>query len=306
MYVHTIPTYARFQWINHEYVIRILRRFLHSPERGRKGYDKVLMFRWLMYRQLMNCSYRDLESMSGIDHSTFIKFRKRLIAHRWLPRVFKILSSTVAARLDSITAVIDSSFVETYSRHNEHGSEYSGYKKKNGFKLHQIIDYETRLPLLQAVTPGARADVIWGANLIRGAPPQWNIAGILADKAYDSWEFVADIHEKWNGARVGIPVRRTPGEKKEPRHPAVIRNRKGKESDRCLTRRFLNKRGEIERYFSRKKRVFRLGEERTRTLKNLRANCRMTSIMEILEWTTNPRLWMPLFSRLGYEHLTRI
>jgi len=65
-----IPVYARFQWLNHPRVIHILGAFLKPPKRGRGGYDKVLMARRLMYRQLMGCSYRDLESMSGIDHST--------------------------------------------------------------------------------------------------------------------------------------------------------------------------------------------------------------------------------------------
>lgn len=50
----------------------------------RRGYDKVLMFRWLMYRQVMGCSYRDLESMTGIDHSTFIKFRKRFYPDKYI------------------------------------------------------------------------------------------------------------------------------------------------------------------------------------------------------------------------------
>lgn len=77
-----------------------------------------------------------------------------------------------------------------------------------------------------------------------------------------------------------------------PFDPTIIRNRKGKEPDWYLKKRFPNKRGEIERYFSRKKRVFNLGEERTRTLKNFRANCYLTSIMEILEWTTKPELWV--------------
>lgn len=292
MYQNHIPTYARFQWINHPKVISILSHLLKPPKRGRKGYDKVIMFRWLMYRQVMGCSYRDLESMTGIDHTTFIKFRHRLMRQGWFPRVFKFLTVRIASRLEAITAIIDSSFVETYSGHDERGSEYSGYKEKNGFKVHQIIDFKTRLPLLQATTPGARADVIWGHNLIRGAPPSWKVTGFLADKAYDSWEFVADLHEKWQGIRVGIPVRRTPKEKETPNDSAVIKNRKGKESDRCLTKKFLNKRGEVERYFSRKKRVFKLGEERTRTLKNFHANAYLTSIMEILEWVTTPRLWV--------------
>ena len=291
MYTNIIPTYARFQWINHPLTISILSRFLKPSTRGRKGYDKVLMFRWLMYKHVMGCSYRDLESISAIDYSTFIKFRKRLMRQSWFPRVFRLLSSAIACNLDSITAILDSSFVETYSRHNEQGSEYSGFKEKNGFKLHSIIDYDTRLSLRQAVTPGARADVIWGKNLIRGAPQSWKVTGVLADKGYDSWEFVALVKRKWHSARVGVPVRRTHAETMEPNDPCVRKNRRGKESDRYLKKRFLNKRGEVERYYSRKKGVFNLGEEKTRHLKNFRANCEMIAIMEILEWVSKPALW---------------
>ena len=189
---HPIPVFARFQWLNHPRVTHILSTFLKPPRRGRKGYDKVLMFRWLIYRQLMGCSYRDLESMSDIDHSTFVKFRKRLLRERWFSRVFSLLTTGIAASRPKIIAILDSSFVETYSGHDEDGSEYFGYKQKNGFKLHQIIDFKTRLPILQAATPGARADIIWGAHLIRGAPPSWNVRGLLADKAYDGMKRVSD------------------------------------------------------------------------------------------------------------------
>jgi len=221
-----------------------------------------------------------------------------LLRTNWFASVFKTLTANIASGLPAITAVMDSSFVETYSRHDELGSEYNGYKEKNGFKLHQIIDYETRLPLCQIATPGARSDVLLGHHLIRGSPPSWNVKGFLADKAYDDWKFVTRLKQKWEQVLVGIPVRRTHTEVREPQHPGVIKNRRGKESDRYLRKRFLNQRGEIERYFSRKKRVFNLGEERTRHLKNFRANCYMTSIMEILEWSTTPKLWITLFTKL--------
>lgn len=291
-----IPVYARFQWLNHPRVTHILSKFLKPPKRGRKGYDKVLMFRWLLYRQLMNCSYRDLESMSDIDHSTFVKFRKRLLREFWFPRVFKAMASVIAERTKSLRLILDSSFVETYSGHDEPGSEYNGYKEGNGFKLHQVIDFKTRLPILQAATPGARADIIWGEHLIRGAPSSWRVNGFLADKAYDGWGFVAAIKRKWQNARVGIPVRKTIHERIKPFPLPVIRNRASKEAGRYLRGPFLNQRTEIERYFSRKKRVFRLGEERTRGLANFRANCDLTSIMEILEWATTPQLWIALFT----------
>ncbi|MBI2888854.1 MAG: hypothetical protein HYY10_02940, partial [Candidatus Liptonbacteria bacterium] len=61
-------------------------------------------------------------------------------------------------------------------------------------------------------------------------------------------------------------------------------NRFLKSLPRTLHRKLLASRTEIERYFSRKKHVFHLGEERTRGLTNLEANCTMTSIMEYLEY----------------------
>ena len=299
MYQNTIPVFSRFQWLNHPRVINILRQFLKPPLVGRKGYDKVLMFRWLIYKQLMGCSFRDLESVSGgIDHSTFVKFRKRLLKTNWFSKIFSILSSAIAVNLTSITAVIDSSFVETYSKRDELGSEYNGYKEKNGFKLHQIIDWKTRLPLKYVVTPGARSDVILGHHLIRGSPQEWKVKGFLGDKAYDDWKLVTRLKQKWKRIRVGIPVRKTPYERKAPIPPPVVNNRHVKESDRYLKKSFLNKRSEIERYFSRKKRVFNLGEERTRHLKNFRANCDMIAIMEILEWLTTPQIWLALFTKL--------
>lgn len=281
-----IPVYARFQWMNNPVVRKTLGKFLGSNPKGRKGYDKVIMFCWLMYRQVQGCSYRDLESMSGIDHSTFVKFRQRLIKKLWFPVIFKTLVSWIVKNREKLNLIVDSSFIETYSGKDEIGSEYNGYKEKNGFKLHQVIDYQTRLPLLQIATPGARSDIMLGKNLIRGSPKEWRkkIRSFLADMGYDGEELVFQAKQKWKNAKVGIPVRRTHKEVLGFTSEAIILNRKGKEGGRTLNRSFLNKRSEIERYFSRKKRVFKLGEERTRHLKNFRANCYLTSIMEILEW----------------------
>ena len=285
MYSKRIPTYARFQWLNNPIVINILEQFLKPNPKGRKGYGKVLLFRWLIYRQLMSCSFRDLESMSEIDYSTFIKFRKRLIEKFLFKNIFSLLSSAVASNLDSITAIMDSSFVQTYSKRQEEGSEYFGYKEKNGFKLHQMIDWETRLPILQFATPGARSDIRWGANLIRAAPKSWKLREFTADKAYDGINFVKDIALRFPGIRICIPMRRH--KKKD-----YWFNRLMKRWERVRDPELYKKRSEIERYFSRKKRVFNLGEERTRGLKNFEANCYLTSIAEILEWSAKPEIWV--------------
>ena len=283
MLYQSIPVFARFQWLNSPQVVDILSRFLRPREKGRKGYNKVWMFRWLIYRHLMRCTYRDLESITGVDYSTFIKFRKRLIASFLLPRMFTALAAGLVARTETLRLILDSSFVETYSRHGEAGSEYSGYKKANGFKLHSAIDYTTRLPVGQISTGGARADVAIAHQLVGRAPPEWKVRSLTADKGYDSEALVSEIKRKWKRARVGIPLRKT-NQEKVAGHPESWLNRWLKSLPRTLNRKLLNSRTEIERYFSRKKHVFHLGEERTRGFRNFEANCYMTSIMEYLEW----------------------
>lgn len=275
--MNNIPVYARFQWLNHESVKKVLIRFLKPNARGRKGYDKIYMFCWLMYKQLMECTYRDLESITGIDYTTFIKFRKRLSAKNWFADTFTILSSYISKYLNGISLILDSSFVETYSGHDEEGSGYSGYKEKNGYKLHQFIDYKSRLPLLQAVSAGNVADINGGHRLLNRAPPKWQVKTFAADKGYDSEYFVQSIIEKWN-PKVAIPVRNF-------KYSGNDLNRAIRRKPRSHDPKLYRQRTEIERYFSRKKNVFNLGEEKTRHLKNFRDNSYMTSIMEILEWS---------------------
>ena len=296
--INTIPCYQRFQWLNSDLVSKTLARFLKPNAKGRAGYDKVWMFQWLMYKQLMGCSYRDLESMTNIDYSTFIKFRKRLMKKLWFPRIFKQLIAKVVAQRTSLTLIVDSSFVESFSKGKSHeqGQEYSGYKEKTGYKLHQIIDFETRLPLAQITTGGARPDITLGRNLVRGAPKHWKkkVKAFLADKGYDAEDFVLQIKRKWRDCNVGIPFRMMSQQLLTDEAYKKI-----KSINRCLKRKLLNQRTEIERYFSRKKNVFNLGEEKTRHLKNFRANCHMTAIMEILEWLSENPAWRVLFTRLG-------
>lgn len=292
-----IPAYEKFQWINHPIVRNVLSKFFKTSNRGRKGYDKTLLFLWLMYKRFTGCTYRDLESITGVDYTTFIKFRQRLIKQNWFKTVFEQLSKSAIKHLANLKLILDSSFVETYSKKDEVGSEYNGYKQKNGFKLHQMLDYKSRLPLLQDSTPGARADIVWGLKLIRAAPKNWDVKGLLADKAYDADELVMTTKNKWNKAQVGIQVRQTSHLKRTGKPESIV-NRKAKESTRNLKQTFLNKRTEIERYFSRIKRVFRLGEDKTRHLKNFRNNCYMVSIMVILEWMVKQTYRLALFTRL--------
>lgn len=272
---HHIPVYARFQWLNHPLVRRLIRSFFRYRG-GRRGYDKTTLFLWLCYKQLMGCSYRDLESITNVDYSTFIKFRGRLKAA--VPLMLDSLTERVIRRLRSLNLILDSSFVETYSKHDEDGSGYSGYKEKNGFKLHQIIEHSLRIPLVQCASPGEMADIMGGQFLVSRSPPEWNVESFSADKGYDSEYFVKAIVSKW-GTRPAIPLRHMA-------HDGNALNRIRRGANRSRNSDDYRRRTEIERYFSRKKRVFRLGEERTRHLENFHTNCLFTSCMEILERLT--------------------
>lgn len=271
---YTIPVFARFQWLNHPLVRKVLEPHFRYQGKGRRGYDKTTLFLWLIYKQLYGCSYRDLESVSGIDHSTFIKFRARM--KKRMPVLFVSLVSKVLSRVKKLNLILDSSFVETYSKRDEEGSGYSGYKLKNGFKTHQIIDYQSRMPILQCASSGNVADITAGKLLLCRAPPTLPVKSFAADKGYDSEYFVHDIRQKWRKARVAIPVRRKPGGK-----PGETN---GREAERTTNRTLYRRRSEIERHFSRAKRVYHLGEERTRHFENFRANAYLTSCMAILEW----------------------
>ncbi|MEJ0053140.1 MAG: transposase [bacterium] len=202
-----IPTYARFQWINHPLVRTVLAPFFPYAGTGRRGYDKVTLFLWLAYKQLHGCTYRDLESMSGIDQTTFVKFRGRLKQSRGFEHLFGCLTQRVLAHLPALNLILDSSFVKTYSGHDEEGSAYSGHKKANGYKTHEIIDRDTRLPVFQSVTPGAVADITEGRRLVSRAPPDLPVASFAADKGYDSESFVFDLARKWS-IEPAIPLRR--------------------------------------------------------------------------------------------------
>jgi len=289
-----IPAFRRFQWLNSPKVVALLAAFLRPSERGRKGYGTVLLFRWLMYKQVMRCTYRDLESVSGIDHSTFVKFRKRMITAYILPEIFATLRDSLVAQCDVLKLIVDSSFVETYSKHDEEGSEYNGHKKANGFKVHTVIDHDTRLPVLQIATPGARADVTLAHTLIERAPPFRPVTSLAADKGYDSEAFVQEVKRKRDEAKVAIPLRKT-NQEKVAGHPEGWLNRFMKSLPRNWDQKLRKSRTEIERYFSRKKGVFRLGEEKTRGLKSFEANAYFTSIMEYLEYAAK---LVALFTRL--------
>lgn len=284
-----MPVWARFQWINDEQIADLLERALPYAGTGRRGVGKATLFRWLLYKQCHSCTDRDLESMSGVDYSTFIKFRKTIKANGWLEYLFLTIvrATTQHRRLKLIT---DSSFVEQYARTPEAGAEYSGFKEETGFKVHQIIDFRSRLPVAKVVTGGARADVLLAHHLVAQLPREWQVRAFLADKGYDSSALVQQVRRKWRGVAVNIPVRRTNQATLKSRYQETPKNQRAKRAGRTLTKKLYNQRTEIERYFSRKKGAFHLGQERTRGLENFALNCTLTDVCAQLEFLAKPGL----------------
>jgi hypothetical protein len=280
-----IPCLTKMKWLNHPKVQETLGRFLKPKPRGRKGYGKILLFLWLVWKQISGCTYRDLECLAGgIDHSTFIKFKRSLVKEKWFPKVFEHLAKWLVSRMSSLGLALDSTFVPTYSGKHESGSRYSGYKEKIGFKLHTFIDCFARLPLAIRVSDGARHDVVGGAKLIGKSPPKWKVKFLTADKGYDSEEFVELIRHHWQGAKICIPLRRMKSEGRDEITPEREGWRRLKTAERTLTKELRNIRTAVERYFSRKKGVFKFGEQRTRGIKAFRTECYLTAIAEYLEF----------------------
>ncbi len=67
-------------------------------------------------------------------------------------------------------------------------------------------------------------------------------------------------------------------------HDGNEENRRLQKSNRSYDPAVYRERTEVERHFSRKKGVFNLGEERTRTLENFNANAYFVLGLQILEW----------------------
>ncbi|MCL5411572.1 MAG: hypothetical protein M1150_02435 [Patescibacteria group bacterium] len=54
-----------------------LKRIVRKKKHGRHGHDHCLIFTYFLIKQATNLTYRDLEEITGIDNSTFVKARKK-------------------------------------------------------------------------------------------------------------------------------------------------------------------------------------------------------------------------------------
>ena len=174
---------------------------------------------------------------------------------------------------------MDSSFVKTFSKKQEEGSEnWNEYKKGYGFKLHLLVDCETKFPIALCLTNGLAHDSTLAIPLLRKARKYLKRQGyVLADKGYDSQDLVNWIVKEL-ARKAGIPIRKMPAKGKNYSWEGATKNFQIKAKGRTLKKRIYNWRTQVERVFSQLKRTFHLGKEETRGFLNFAKNCYLTLI----------------------------
>jgi transposase len=178
---------------------------------------------------------------------------------------------------------MDSSFVHTFSKRGELGSEgWNEFKEAFGFKLHLLIDCETKFPIALCITNGIANDMTLAIPLLRKARYWLRQCGyVLADKGYD-WQDLVNWIVKTIHAKAGIPIKKHKRGKNYSWEGAWNHfqlKRKG----RSIKKSIYNRRTAIERVFSLLKRTYHLGKEETRGIINFAKNCYLTLICYMLK-----------------------
>lgn len=249
---------------------------------GRIGYPKDLVFKWLLVKKVTNWDYRSLEELSRISHQTFIRrnqqFEKRNIYRKFFQYLVKQAVKT--GLIDGEKVAMDSSFVKTYSQHEEIGSMgFNGYKKAFGFKLHCLIDTKTKFPIALIITDGLTSDYPMAIPLLKKAKKYLKRSGyVLADKGYDDTSIVAWIMN-FLKRKAGIPMRKKSKlAKGKPNRYGNLLNWRLKAVGRTFKKSIYKFRSEIERFFSIIKRKYFLGKELTRGIQSFTRNAYLSLI----------------------------
>jgi hypothetical protein len=254
---------------------------------GRPGYDKEILFFWLLVKKVTNWDYRTIASMAGVSHPTLIRTNNLFILKGIYQQVFVSLVKQAWKRglIKGKYVAMDSSFVQTFSKKAELGSEgYNGHKKAIGFKLHLLIDAETQMPIALIVGNGLAADCTLAVPLLKKARPWLRKCGyVLADKGYDDTDIVNWIVKSLQ-AKASIPIREKSklAKGKKNRYGNLL-NWRMKTQGRSLKKSIYNKRSSVERTFSVLKRTYHLGKEETRGILNFAKNTYLALISYMLK-----------------------
>lgn len=235
---------------------------------GRPGYDKEILFGWLLVKKVMHWGYETIASMAGVSHPTLIRANTYFLKRGIYQKVFVDLVRKAyrESLIQGKYVAMDSSFVKTFSKREELGSEgWNEFKKGFGFKLHALIDCETKFPIALVVTNGNAADCTLAIPLLKKARFWLKKCGyILADKGYDDTDIVNWIVKIFQ-AKAGIPIRKKSklAKGKKNRYGNLL-NWQLKAKGRTFKKSIYKRRTAVERFFASLKRTYHLGKEETR------------------------------------------
>jgi len=252
---------------------------------GRPGYDKEMLFLWLLVKKVTNWDYRTVASMAGVSHPTLIRANELFLQKKVYDQFFVQLVKRAYGQglIRGKYVAMDSSFVHTFSKKEEFLSEgWNEFKEGYGFKLHLLIDCETKFPLALCMTNGLAADVTLAIPLLKQARTYLKRCGyVLADKGYD-WGDLVDWIVKNLHAKAGIPIKKT-NRGKNYSWEAATKNFQLKAKGRTLKKSIYNRRSAVERVFSVLKRTYHLGKEEMRGLTNFCKNVYLALICYTLK-----------------------
>lgn len=252
---------------------------------GRPRIDRQVLFFWLLVKKVTNWDYRTIASMAGVSHPTLIRANDQFLKKQVYEKV--LMQLVVQAHKQGYIGkyvALDSSFIHTFSKKGEVGSEgWNEFKKAYGFKLHLLVDCETQCPFGLCVTNGLANDMTLAVPLLKKARRYLKRCEyVVADKGYDWGDLVNWIGTEL-GAKAGIPIKKVPKRGKNYTWEASYRNFQLKAKGRTLKKSIYNKRSSIERVFSTLKRTYHLGKEETRGILNFAKNTYLALICYMLK-----------------------
>ena len=252
---------------------------------GRPGYDKETLFGWLLVKKITHWGYETIASMAGVSHPTLIRANEFFLRRGIYQKVFVSLVKQAYKKglIQGKYVAMDSSFVKTFSTKEELGSEgWNGFKEGYGFKLHLLIDCETKFPIALIVTNGLANDGTLAIPLLKKARSWLKRCGyVLADKGYDDGDIV-DWIVKSIHAKAGIPIKKKYKGKKGDKG-GNFRYWQLKAKGRSIKKSIYNRRTAVERVFSVIKRTYHLGKEETRGILNFAKNVYLSLICYMLK-----------------------
>lgn len=253
---------------------------------GRPGYDKETLLGWLLVKKVTNWDYRTIASMANLSHPTLIRANDFFLRKGIYEKVFLDLVRRAYRKglIKGKFVAMDSSFVHTFSKRGELVSEgWNGFKEAYGFKLHLLIDAETKFPIALIVTNGLASDNTLAIPLLKKAKVFLKNTGyVLADKGYDDGDLVNWI-VKIIHAKASIPIKKIGRRGKNYSWEGAWRNFQYKAKGRSIKKSIYRRRTAVERAFSVLKRTYHLGHEETRGILNFAKNVYLALISYMLK-----------------------